>query len=565
MPSQIKPTTNSLSSPANPGQGLVLNDINGKQVELTASHLEKGFAQAAVSLLGSKHELTPSNTASLSAQFLKHFDLQTGLTKPQDIINFLKSPGGKIITTLIGKQLAEMTSINEHVKRELLTEQLMKRRRLSFLLAGLLHRRKARAHRLNEETQLAIDKRHRSEESIAIEKRLAASSSTNNVLDFSLRINFTAYTKSSKEIERLLDNLLLESKTLEDSLADIERLIMLAAKKYAHYHNHLDLASQEIASWTLLPTLSLATVHEKIQQLTSEIHLDTNEINQLLEEGKDDEAHEKITISNARNLHIAMLLDMIAVIEGDKHLYTKDGIKTTNFHEAEFIISKQNVLVFQNGKYYLVGANKNPENLSIEDKMAGEIAYMRLRPEIMGVKPLVQHNQTLEQENHNKTKSRLLTRDDATQQQILFLANQLTQIQTDRTDIDRSLKSTTPTPSMKPPAPTPVATANPSAGKQNLSGSYSHMLMSMRPTKRAIDWLKENIEEPKLKAQVNKLTPGKPIPPQVLQQLLARRELGRMWLNPGKPDIAKTDLTPYAAPPQRITPLSMIPKPFRTT
>ena len=565
MPSPSLPSSNPLTretlalARTNLERGLVLKGANKKSFKLTAAHLETWFAQAECSLLGSKHELSPKNKTAqihrLSTQFLSHFGLQS----PQAVIDFLNSPAGKITTALVGKQLTEMMAIEEHVQENLLAAHLMKRRRLSFLLAGLLHRREMRIHRLNEEAQLANDKRHRAEETEAIQKRLA-SSSDKEIQEAYLEITLAAYTEASNETERLLDNKILASKTCEDALVALELRRAFSATKYKHYNTHLALAYDDLAQWALLPTLTVSDVQQKIQILTKQLNATVDEIQNLLEEGKDKEDmfHEKMAISNAQNLHIAMLMDMISVIEGRKFLYTQNGIRTQNFNEAEFIIAAEKKIVFKDSKYYLLNADKDIENLSHEDKQAGEEAYLRYRPEIMGVKPLVKHHQQVEQDEHSKSHALLSSSNDTIQQEILLLANQLTQIQAARANIETSLIA----------APTPTMTASPNTTTKGLSTSYSHMLLSMKPTKRSIDWLKTNIDkiaEPKLKAEVNKLTPGKPIPPTLLTQLLARRDLGLLWLNPSKPDIAKTDLTPYAATPARTTPFSVIPNPFRRT
>lgn len=559
MPRQTLHSTTTKSSKTNDQQNIILGDINGKDVTLTASHIEKWFAQAESALSKDKHELTPSSTAKLSTQFLKRFGLQSGLHTPQHVIDFLKSPAGKITTALIEKQLAEMAATEGHVKQEMLKEQIIKIQRLSFLLMGMLHKRKLRERQLNEEVQLAKDRRRREEETAAIQKRLAGTSSTQLILDPNLEMDIPAYEQASEAIEQLLDSRLLESELLEEALAKLEKLTLLTTKKYAHYNTVLNTAYQEITELMMTPTLSIVNAQQKIATLTSEIDLDTNEISMLLEQGRDDDAREKMEFSNARNLYIAMLVDMVSVIEGHKFMYTQNGKKTTNFHEAEYIVAKQNRLIFSDGKYYLVETSKTAEDLTIEDKITGEAAFLRLRPEIVGVKQLVMKNQQAEQSEHVNTKAKLLTRSEVLQQEILFLANQLTQIQATRADMAIPLNSTTPTPSMRQE---PRLTPNTSHDR-GLSGSYSHMLVSMRPTKQQIDWLKTEVEhtaKPKLKTAVNKLSPGAPIPQAVLQQLLTNRYLGRLWLNPNLPKIDKTDLGPNATTP---TPYSTRPKPIR--
>ncbi len=558
----------SLHSPAHPSMSshtsADLPNASGKKIELTAPQLEKWLAHAESSLSQGKHKLTSekmdADTPNLAIQLLSRFGLQTA----QDVIEFLNSPAGKATTAMIEKQLAEMAALEEDIRQSWLAEQRQEKRVLIFLLLGLLHKGKVHAHHLNEEIQRAMDKRHQTEEKEAIQKAASFVDSNQDELQATL----AAYTEASDAIEGLLGKKLHESKALERDLANIEQLTVLADKKYAHYNSHLDAAHQEIAQWALLPTMPIATIHEKISALTAKVTEDAEEISRHLDAGEDDVAREKMEISNAHNLHIATLHDMLAVIKGEKFLYTEDGIRTENFNEAHFILSQEKKIVLKNDKYYLLNADQNSENLSSEEKEVGEKAYLQLKPEIMGVKQLVLHNQNLEQKEHKEKKSVLSARSEVMQQEISLLANQLTQMQAARANAEALLTPASPAPAMKP---MPTATVSPrvvATSTPCLSQSYRHMLLLMKsnPTERAIDWLKTsmaNTKNPELTAQLNKLVPGKPIPAELMARLLARRDLGSLWLTtPSNPSIVKPDLTPYTT--TAPTPFSTRPKPSGT-
>lgn len=556
MPRSRLPEDPNLFSQSNIKKSLLLQDTNDKNVELKAAQLEQWFAAAELSLIPEPTlALADTNVPKLANKILNFFGFQTS----QDVIEYLKSPAGKITTALIQKELAEEETMDRRVMQNVLLKRHQYLRRLSFLLLGLLHKREAHAQMLNEETQQANDKRRQTMEQPAKQRRTTTPSPTDYTY---LYRTFAAYTEATDALEITLGKKFIECSLIENALAHIELTIKFVAKKYTQYNDQLDAAYSDIDQWTL--NVPIATVEQKIQLLTTKLALDTAEISKLLDAGDDEAARDMMELSNARNLYISTLLDMLSVIDGRKFMYTEFGERTLNFREAHFIIAQQKKILHKNGKYYLLESSQDSESLSEEDKATGEKAYLRLRPDIMGVRQLIQHNQGLEQKEHHEKKTVLLARSEMMQQEILLLTNQLTQIQAARVGIEGTLAAT-PAPTMRPvlkPTSSARATSN------CLSQSYQHMLLLMNsnPSERAIDWLKSNIANTrgtkKLQAQINTLTPGEPIPQPLMKQLLARKEFGRTWLNPNKPDIAQRDLTPYAASPIR-TPFSTVPKPFR--
>ena len=163
-------------------------------------------------------------------------------------------------------------------------------------------------------------------------------------------------------------------------------------------------------------------------------------------------------------------------------------------------------------------------------------------------------------QTHSEKKEALSAKSDEMQQEIILITNKLTLAQSLRANAEFQLKERHTIPATLTPmtsAPTPSKssmTAKPSGpSPKYLTDSYREMLLLMRPspTQRALDWLKQSLsvdaDSPKeLKALVNQLKPGKPIPPTLMNQLLARRDLGRLWISPNKPDVEILDkTTPY--------------------
>jgi len=268
---------------------------------------------------------------------------------------------------------------------------------------------------------------------------------------------------------------------------------------------------------------------------------ESNNVQRLLLNNQDEKAHALLAICNAYNLQIATLKDMISVINGDKILFTLQGKITSSFAEAHFILPKQKKLVFENGTYYLLQVDQDIKHLSSEEKESGERAYLRLRPQLMGVKQLVEHNQHLEHKVHDETRSLLLKRSEVIRHEIALLAHQLTKIQAAQTSIS------TPSPSRQ----------------RCLNNSYHHMLLliGLNPTKEAVDWLKESQSHaktsPKFQKTLNDLKEGEKIPPSLIKSLLRNRNPGHLWMDM---DVLEKGLTDTKAGP---SPFSM--NPFKRT
>jgi hypothetical protein len=478
----------------------------------------------------------------------------------------LHSPAGEATIAMIGKELAEMAALEDNIQQEVLSEQRLHKRLMAFLLLGLLHRREAHADQLNEEAEQIIHQHAKTEEQTALKRQQAAAALHPH--EFVER-NIAAYSKAANAMEAMLENRLHESKTLEQALAELELNMLLAGKKYAHYDTHLQEIYQELAKLTLEGPIPPTTIQQRIHALSQQIDLDTDQVSGLLDAGNEDEARDLMEISNARNLQIATLRDMLSVINDQKLMYTPMGMVTKDFQEAAYILAKEHKLVHDNGKYYLLKHGQNFAELSPSERDNSEQAYLRLRPEIMGVKQLVAHNQGVEEKAHNERKTSLSARSDMMQQEILLLANQLTLIQAARADamgaISEASTTTpgiklTPLPSAPSPVPHPRASSHVSDTPKYMANSYREILQLMRtnPTQRAIDWLKNSLAttpDPSIQTQLNKLMPGKPINPGLMNMLLARRDLGQLLALTNKPGNEEPELAPSTAP----TPFSMKP------
>jgi effector protein LidA len=527
-------------------------------IELTPEHFERLFADAELSL---EHAPPPSktaaspasntnvdadiedadtweeintnmeaNTADLAIRFVSYY----GLKSPDDVIKFLKSEGGKATLTMIQEKLAEMAAMQERALHELSEKERLAQRIMAFLLMGLLARSEAQTERLNIEAEHRIeDIRGRA----ASTETTTASTSTSAPREIELRRSLDAYDQTSDALQDELDKKLAEAakleKQLEKELLKIKNKTDVINYKYGTYTTHVTQIYAAVHGILPSTTISPEQLQGKIQALTSmleklteKLQLDAKEITLFVDRGEIDKARSLMLNSNARNLEVGVLKDILAVIRGDKVLYNAQGQVTTKLKDAEFILPKNKKLVVDNGKYYLLKADQKFEDLTVEEKAQGEKAFLRLQPEIMGVKQLIARNKKLEMGQDQK-KDQLLSRSEAMQHEIELLAGQLAQLQAARAGVVMKMQEA----GFTAPVPTPSPKA-----VHSLADGYRRMLHLMRncPSPDAIKWLKashEGLEWVPYRTALNALQPGKPIPPALMTQLLriSEGDMAKRW------------------------------------
>lgn len=529
---------------------LTLRSLDGTPHQLTSTQLEHWFAETERSLkqdAKQKPSEEDTKTAELSTRFISRFGIKT----PRDIIVFLNSPAGKATKAIISEKLAHIAHLHDHFQGEQLLNKLKKKRKLVFLLLGLVYKRKARAHQINDAVARDIEKRAKEF------NKAKALNQTNTIpvsFDGTAYIqlgNALAYAFASKSIEDTLNQKLKAAKALEKELAEIDEKIEQHLIKYTLYSQFIDAVYQDMEQYPDFSMMPIEMMHQNMTQIMEKIDMNSSKIIDLLNMGQDLEARELLMMSHALNLQLELYKDMLSVTKGTKHLYTITGEPTTSFANAHFILSRQKKIVCEHGRYFLLPIDKDILQLSVEEKNEGEQAYFHHKPDIMGVRQLVEHNQRLEETEHNETKSQLLTRSEAMQQDILLLVKQLTLMEASETKATLSLK---------PPKPT--NTPHPQSNQPCMTNSYRHMLLLMKnnPTTKSINWLKEILananNSPELQKQLNELTPGKPIPPEMMSELLKKRDLGRRWLDVRSPDVVVKEPSnqPTAPSPFSMTP-----------
>lgn len=581
----MKKLTDSSSTPPLKASmmNLSLQRANNHSVKLNASHLEQWFAQVESNLIkkGSQPntQAIHASTASLAGQSLSRFGMKSAL----DVLQFLKSPEGKTVLALIGKELAELDSIEERIRKDKFNLKQLKHDSLAYLLLGLMHKRSKRLHRLYDAIQQDLEKKSKYEQTLAKKRRLTQEETEYDIAKkyvLHLYRHVDAYARASDAMEQRLNLQLNESQELEQDLNEIETMIESAAKQYSFYEQYVADAHTDIE--TELP--SIDSIEQKLAQITAEIKDQTQLISDLAETDDTSEFMKQIKIHRAMHLQQQMWKDILAVAKGEKVFYTAEGIATTNYHDAQFILQRDQKIVMHDGKYYLLSAGQQFDDLSSEERDERAQAYFQLRPQILGVKQLLEHKHGVEQRAHQERKSDLSLRSAMMQEQMITLSNQIVQVQADRAQAQSLLDAAqaampkpasatngaapTRTPAAPAPIATPSPTSRPATYPRCVANSYKQILQLMRnnPTERAIQWLNNIVSQsgdPQMLKQLNTLSPGKPIPQGLMNLLLARKDLGRLSVSPASPDAAKAQLNPPSGSMAVPTPTaSKAPSPF---
>ncbi len=167
-----------------------------------------------------------------------------------------------------------------------------------------------------------------------------------------------------------------------------------ACKRYDHYDENIKTVDRFIE--TLDPKnkpQTLKALQGRIDALEIPMNAEADVIKKLVDQEKYDEARLKIDQMNAKNLQIGTLKDMMAVVNGQKEMYNKQGEKVGLFKDADFIVPSDKQLIKEGEKFYLLGKD---EPLTDANRNAAEQAFLRAEPELSSVKNLIAANRSKE-------------------------------------------------------------------------------------------------------------------------------------------------------------------------
>lgn len=131
----------------------------------------------------------------------------------------------------------------------------------------------------------------------------------------------------------------------------------------------------------------------RIQHLSNEIKIQSTEVTRLLKNNLEQEAQLLLVQLTGLNLEIASYHDMLS---GKK--YVNNLGQTVSPKDAMFVLDKDQQIVEENGKYYLLGPGQNWDLIKQNplEKENAEKQFELLKPELLTVKNVIKLNQGLE-------------------------------------------------------------------------------------------------------------------------------------------------------------------------
>ena len=485
---------------------------------------------------------------------------QRGLQNSEDVKKFFATEEGRRLKKQLEEMLNAIAAREQAARDREYYEQLTRHCLLAFLHFYFLQHKRELAKKTNESIQQQIDK-------ILAKGRelINTKSGQPQASDFAVAFTqpFEAYQISAEIIKNDLVEQLAHAEAIEGKLAKLENQEQIITERYQalEYHSnvllsHLRVIEQaEFAEQTNL-------VKAKKAELILTIEAKQKEINAMLDSNKPEaeaNAYRKLHELNGLNLEYAGLEDMEAVLDGKKVLYNADGKPVDSINQAEFILPKDQAIIKHNSTYYLLKPeitsklvnNKvlaqdshgqlyliNPSAtlnaLSHDEKDLAKRMFERAKPSISSLKKLVVDNHGLEVTNCTNQKSALAIQSQQAREVIAELSNQLNQVQAAQAnlvDLIKNPKLGGPNP-LRMPIPKPIQ--NFSKLTHSLSASQKFKIFCLankqNVTQEVILILKKGFFENKmnmrlaemqrLNADINKLEPGKPIPPSTLALLL---------------------------------------------
>lgn len=512
---------------------VLLQDKNGQVLELTTSHLEDIFREAASTLpirqsnysqADEENAPEPDDTPEM---LLNNF----GMQRPIDVIRFLNSTEGKITLGIINDKLAEILSRENQLRQEALEQQRADKCLIAWILLGMMYKNTASAEYVIEEERQNLE-------------RIKAVEHLNKVASFE---------SSTRSLGELLAKTKNEMNEVAAKIANIDEQIEEAKEKYEKFDTYLDELDQEVAIMKESPDFSHEMLEDKINHLTDSTDVLANEISTLLEENKPKAAYQKMLNLEKVHMGIHHLKDQVSVMKGHHVFLKADGTPTKHPHEHHFILSAkdaaENKIIHDNGNHYFIKKHQNFNELSPKEKEAGAKKYAELRPEITGVRSLMKHNSHLEFNALHHHKREFTSEHQKLAQQLQLVSEKHTQAKAEygklKKELPSKLKNSTdedrPRPSLsKSPTQTPPLQPTP-----NLPRNFLKRLQEVqkKPTKEDIKWLASTVpntpSQKLLLEQLNRLKAGQPIPPVLMNLLLSKRHEGDAWLASTSPQIIK--------------------------
>lgn len=362
----------------------------GNQSQATFSSTLVHFAQTINRYLKSTHaknKPVTDNTELFDLLEKNTFDF----SNPQSFREFIESPAGQKIKALIStnehaKQLSQ--KMQHSMYQELLHQEfrfkifLIKRILMRLHALGILQNineelnSKMLIHAKNNTLLTAGSKNKPSFE--GIEELLEECDKTlhyyQNEIDF--------IDQRDKDLELIITNLLEQQHELT----------------YKHHEYTMSLAELE-TKIEHLESLSIEHLEHYITQLENQLHLQTQQVIDLLDKGdtqSEKDARSLLNKQNALNLQLANLYDLHSYKTDAKTFYNTHGQVVNTLSEANFVLNKGLKIVIKDNAHYLLSDHQDFDQISQQDKTDALERYNRSKHELSTVNVSVKNTMILE-------------------------------------------------------------------------------------------------------------------------------------------------------------------------
>lgn len=399
-------------------------------------------------------------------------DLQTtehlsrfGLQNASNVTVFLKTPEGEKAITEILAEKARLDAMHAEQQMQLQEQNLLLYRFIS-LLALLFISEKASAAKQNDELVLQqIDKVLKN----GAKSTNSTATKTESPSRKELQESIIAYDRALKDMAQEQEEKSVRTGDLEKVKTELASQGEQLKEKHETYASHVDSIEQWIS--THERNLTPEEIDGKIQTITNEMDVLTDQIGEKLEKNDEVGARKLLNIQVAMNLQIATLYDIHPKHNPKKYYANEKGEKVDSFKQAHFVLDRDKKIVKDkdNGQCYLLNAEQTLETMNDEAKNNARQDYKRSKQDLFCVKKLISHHEKKESSIHktqvDDNASQIRENESAKRE----LANQIKLLQSARASAEHllsqpNLERATPRPtvsggSASTPKPTNQASA----------------------------------------------------------------------------------------------------------
>ncbi|OGV44519.1 MAG: hypothetical protein A3F46_08290 [Legionellales bacterium RIFCSPHIGHO2_12_FULL_42_9] len=545
----------------------VLTTEQGKSYSLTDKQLDQWFA----ALEKSNTNVTPSqeleeDDEGLATQLLSRF----GIKGSVGVSTFLNSPEGKDITAMIREELAEIAAEEDYEQFLAAEEAKREHRLLGFLLLALIYESDADADSLNELIAAQNEQRIQHAHEAATRSPVDNAAIEHDIL-------VEQYDAFNSAVEAVDDKLKVKNAELEavdKTLATLDQQKQDMDAEHKVYDDHLGKLDNFLTSTAQQPNQAEA-IEQQIKSLQTTMDEQLNEIQELIEKGKDDDARKILKEHQGLQLQVAGLKDMQDVLKGQKHFCDAQGNPVNSPKDAKLVLDKSKKIVKDpaDGRCHLIGAHEDLQSIknggNAQERLnASHGHYQKALTENNSVHAAVDNNKQLKEDHHAQRHSAALKQKTSLQGDISLLSDQKTKLKASQAEVERRLvesnqaRLSAPSGSLAPNTtptfrPQPKSTRNSPSKYADLTDAINALKEDRSPAaiKRVIDLVdKTHAKGPQFEVFSNKLDEIKnmprwaPIPEISIRSLLQNIE--RFGVSAEKPTIAPLDAETLAKTPE---------------